>query len=455
MPSCPARRTWVRATLAVTLAVTAPVALSQKPPKPQQPAAQIPMVLSSSGEKVFAYAKPRLLQIRTLVASAKRQSSIGSGFFVSADGLALTNYHVVSQFAMEPKTYTMEYIAPDGSKGPLELLAIDIVNDLAVVRVAKSGLDFFELDKRAIDGSMAKGERLYAMGNPLDLGFTIVEGTYNGLVDKSYNEQVHFSGAMNPGMSGGPTTTGDGRVAGINVARRLDGEMVSFLVPAKHADALLKRARGEGQLDTSKARAEIGRQLTRWQAAFYKDVAETGFKPAAFGRYRAPESAAPWFQCWASTNSDKFPKVRAQVNTTQCWAQTSIFVAGDLRTGTVNFSHAYLQSVDLNEFQFAAFASQQFRNLRSSGFDRRRLTRQECIDDFIEPAPGTQRPAARVRWCARAYRDFEGLYDVNLVALTQDKSLEGLVSQLSMRGVSWDNANALSKRFLAEIQWAK
>ena len=59
------------------------------------------------------------------------------GFVVTADGLALTNYHVVSQYALEPSTYRLEYVAPDGSRGPLKLQAIDVVNDLAVVRLDK------------------------------------------------------------------------------------------------------------------------------------------------------------------------------------------------------------------------------------------------------------------------------------------------------------------------------
>ena len=58
------------------------------------------------------------------------QSSIGSGFLVSADGLAVTNYHVVSQYALEPATYRLEYIAPDGKRGAVKLLAFDIANAL-------------------------------------------------------------------------------------------------------------------------------------------------------------------------------------------------------------------------------------------------------------------------------------------------------------------------------------
>jgi serine protease Do len=159
---------------------------------------------SSIAEGIYAAAPPRLLQIRTLVADAGQQASIGSGFLVSADGLAITNYHVVSQAVLEPKTYRLEYAAADGSRGELSVVGVDLPNDLAIVRLAKADAPFFTFDSAAMEGAPSKGERLYSMGNPLDLGFTIIEGTYNGLVDRTYNDRVHFSGALNPGMSGGP-----------------------------------------------------------------------------------------------------------------------------------------------------------------------------------------------------------------------------------------------------------
>src|SRR5512137_1981946 len=115
-----------------------------------------------AAERVYASSRPRLLQIRTLVVAAGRQSTLGSGFLVTADGLAITNYHVVSQYALDPKTYRLEYLAPDGAKGPLKLLALDVAHDLAVVRIDRSGLPFFEFDPRALTGRLPKGERIYA-----------------------------------------------------------------------------------------------------------------------------------------------------------------------------------------------------------------------------------------------------------------------------------------------------
>ena len=72
-------------------------------------------------------------------------------------------------------------------------LGVDLPNDLAIVRLDKHDAPFFTFDKTAMAGDLPKGERLYSMGNPLDLGFTIIEGTYNGLVERSYNDRVHFS----------------------------------------------------------------------------------------------------------------------------------------------------------------------------------------------------------------------------------------------------------------------
>src|SRR4029077_6349671 len=102
------------------------------------PVARAAEAPSSGAEGIYASAPPRLLQIRTLVADAGRQTSTGSGFLVSADGLAITNYHVVSQVALEPGTYRLEYAAADGSHGDVTLLGVDLPNDLAIVHLDKN-----------------------------------------------------------------------------------------------------------------------------------------------------------------------------------------------------------------------------------------------------------------------------------------------------------------------------
>jgi serine protease Do len=402
-------------------------------------------------EAVYASAPPRLLQIRTLVAGAGQQTSNGSAFLVTADGLAITNYHVVSQVVLEPNTYRLEYTAADGTHGDVRLLGVDLPNDLAIVRIDKHDAPFFAFDPTAVRGDVPKGERLYAMGNPLELGFTIVEGTYNGLVEHSYTDRIHFTGALNPGMSGGPAVTADGAVVGVNVATRRGGQLISFLVPARFAEALLDRVRE--QKATPDFRAEIGRQVTEERRALYKSFREQGFRPTALGPYRGAETAAPWFNCWAQTNAGVAPKPRFALNSTSCASETSLFVASDLNTGNIQIYHSYVRSTELNQFQFASYLAQLSQNrLQGGGPYRKWYTPERCHEDFVGSVAASDRPALRVMWCAQAYREFEGLYDVALVAVTQDDGAEALVSRLSMQAVGYDDAMDIGRRFLDAVR---
>jgi serine protease Do len=454
------RVVWFTAVLVATLPATpAGAEAAATPEGPPVLAASA----SSAAERIYSAAPPRLLQVRTLVAGAERPSSTGSGFLVTADGLAITNYHVVSQFAFDPRTYRLQYIAADGNRGDAALLAIDLANDLAIIRIDKHDAPFFAFDEAAIAAGLPKGERLYSMGDPLDLGFTINDGIYNGLVERSYNERMHFTGALNPGMSGGPAVTADGLVVGVNVAKRTGGaELVSFLVPARFAADLLQRVRneppqaGKGGMVVD-FRAEIGRQLAAWQAGLYKAFGDSGFRAVAFGPYRAPEAAAPWFTCWAQTNAGAIPKPRASINSTDCRSDTSVFVASDLITGSIQLRHSYVTTADLNQFQFAAVLSRQSQpSVAGGGPFRKWYTAQRCHEDFVAAATAKASPQGhpplRVVWCAQAYREFEGLYDVALTAVTEDSGAEALVSRLTLQAVGFDAAVALSKSFIEAVQ---
>ncbi len=437
-----------------SLAWTATAVWSQTGHTPPAAAAP-PTAISATAEAIYRDAKPRLLQIRTLLNSASQKSSTGSGFLVSADGLAITNYHVVSQHALEPQTYRMEYISADGTRGNLKLLAFDVVNDVALIQLDKGGWRYFEFDPRSLAGNLPRGERLFSLGNPLDIGFAVMEGNYSGLVERSYNERIHLSGPMNPGMSGGPTLTMEARISGVNVAKMGWGvEQVSFLVPAKFAAALLTRPRLQQPLTADAVRAEIGRQLMDWQNTLYKALENAGFNATVNGPYLVPESAAAWFTCWARTNADVKPQPKARADASDCNMLNSLFIDNNLATGNVTITRTQYKNRDLNRFQFAHFLSQGTRT-SFSGISTRRLTAPACHEDIVlagQDAGKAQHPRLRVVWCASAYREFEGLYNISLMAVTQDRSDEAVVATLSMNGASYENATRFAQRFLAELK---
>src|SRR5215510_7446457 len=256
--------------------------------------------VSAQGQRIVDATRAQLLQVRTLLKDQDSQASVGSGFVVDAGGLVITNYHVVSQFALRPDRYRLAFTMAQGKSGSAELLAIDVIHDLALLRLRSAdgapAIDFTPLAFRGAGAPLAKGERLYSLGNPLDVGFAVVEGVYNGTVERSFLPQVFFGGSLNPGMSGGPTVDDAGRVIGVNVAARRDGEQVSFLVPGALADELLQRGRA-AKAQTQPMYAEVTRQLKQHQAALVDAFVAQPWRSANHARYRVPVPQETFMRC--------------------------------------------------------------------------------------------------------------------------------------------------------------
>src|SRR5262249_58772170 len=115
-------------------------------------------------------------QIRLLLGSSDTHASTGTGFVVGPDGLILTNYHVIADKALEPGTYRLEFVLPNGRRGDLRIVAVDVVHDLALVRGDIGGTT--PLSFR--DSQPSKGDKGFSLGYPLNQGLTVVEGIYNG-----------------------------------------------------------------------------------------------------------------------------------------------------------------------------------------------------------------------------------------------------------------------------------
>src|SRR5262245_18223722 len=94
--------------------------------------------VSAQGQHISESARAQLLQVRTLLKDQDSQASVGSGFVVDASGLVITNFHVVSQFALQPERYRLAFRMAQGRSGTAELLAIDVVHDLALLRLRSS-----------------------------------------------------------------------------------------------------------------------------------------------------------------------------------------------------------------------------------------------------------------------------------------------------------------------------
>jgi serine protease Do len=87
---------------------------------------------------VYDLWRERVVQIQVIDQQAQTKAGIGSGFFAGKPGWVLTNYHVIADLASQPAQYRARYLAESGQEGLLELLAVDAVHDLAVLKACSS-----------------------------------------------------------------------------------------------------------------------------------------------------------------------------------------------------------------------------------------------------------------------------------------------------------------------------
>ncbi|MGZ5228142.1 MAG: S1C family serine protease, partial [Burkholderiales bacterium] len=401
---------------------------------PSAGAAQEPQV-SAQARSIFDHNRDSVAQIRVLLGRSDSHTATGSGFLIRTGGLMLTNYHVVADKALEPQTYRLELVLPSGRRSALRILALDVVHDLAVVQGDVGDarpLSFVETE-------LSKGDKVFSLGYPLGQGLTVTEGTYNGRSEEQYYEHFHFTGALNPGMSGGPAVDASGKVLGINVASHLGGQLVSFLVPAKYAKDLLDKAAGAGPGERD-FRKEVGAQLRAHGEDLMGSLLKEPMALEKVSDFTLPGKVGEFMQCGAATSRES--ERSYTVDSYRCQTLSSLYIDPRLHTGMISFQHSILRSTQLGALRFANLQESRFAAGRGGEFDRRHHTRYAC-DDRVVALKGKR---AKMVMCVRGYKRFEGLYDVVVKIATLGNSERALQSQLNIEGVSYEAAMTFARR---------
>jgi len=397
---------------------------------------------SSTAQRLYHAAQDDLLQLRILIRNGRAQSSVGSGFLIGTGNLVVTNYHVISELALKPKTYVGEYVDTHGKRGLIQLLALDVQHDLAVVRIDRKGTGFFKVSRES--PLLKQGQYLYSLGNPLDLGFAISEGAYNGIIHRSFYDQLMFTGPINAGMSGGPSITVNGELAGVNVSKRLDGELVSFLVPIRFVRELLEKA-APLEMPPKDFTKVIGQQLLAHQAVMVDNLLASPFTIKALGVYKVPVRESDQMRCWGqSTDKPENPYTLERI---QCGMESSVFISNELHTGQMSINHEFTKSTKLGALRFSEMAAKAFKNESFGNQKDPRLTGPECTEMFLNNGTLSMRAVLGVR----AYRKYPGLYDFAVLTFSTDESLMNLQSRLDIKGVSYENGLRVSRIFLESI----
>ncbi len=402
---------------------------------------------SEKAETLFSGYKNAVIQVRIIDKTSQSKSSIGSGFFVSDDGYLVSNFHVVSGWIFKPERYQIKYLLNNKEEGELTLVDIDVIHDLALLKADLKPEVHFDL----LDRQLTQGEHLYSFGNPHDIGLSIVEGTYNGYIEKSLYKKIHYTGSVNPGMSGGPVVDRDGKVSGVNVSGA--GNQLSFLVPKEYVQQLIEKGqnkRGEDKGVEINFLDSIRDQLLANQEGYMKDFLSKPIKAIAMDGYKLPGDLGDFMKCWGGT--EKREKMLYEQTYKICRTEDDIYLSMGQQTGVIEYEHDLYKSRGLGKARFFALMEETFSMPKSAAYaDEEMVTGYECQTGQVEHT-GTK---SKLVFCLREYKKFKGVYDAWLTSIVLAGNDEVLQTSLMLSGVSYENAVKFSQAYMEKIQWSK
>jgi len=208
----------------------------------------------------------------------------GSGFFISADGYAVTNNHVVDG------ADKVEVTTDDGKIFKAKVIGTDARTDLALIKVeGGSNFPFAKLS----DGKPRIGDWVLAVGNPFGLGGTVTAGIVSArgrdIGNGPYDDFIQIDAPVNKGNSGGPAFDTSGEVMGVNTAiySPSGGSVgIAFSIPASTVKSVIAQLKDKGSV----SRGWIGVQIQ----PVTPDIADSlGLKKAEGALVAEPQANGP------------------------------------------------------------------------------------------------------------------------------------------------------------------
>jgi serine protease Do len=173
-------------------------------------------------------------------------SALGSGFVISADGLIVTNRHVVAG------ARSVRVKLADGREVPAQVIGVDATTDIALLRVSAGRLPALHLGS---SDKVSIGDPVVAIGNPFGLGQSVTAGILSArgrvLEEDPYIDFLQTDAAINLGNSGGPLLSTDGVVVGVNTAilTPSGGSVgLGFAIPAETVSAVIAELQAHGKV---------------------------------------------------------------------------------------------------------------------------------------------------------------------------------------------------------------
>jgi S1-C subfamily serine protease len=183
-----------------------------------------------SGKELYARCAPAVFYLERFD-SENVLIGIGSGFFISSSGLAVTNYHVIADAASAVIT------TADGTQYAVKgICGYDKTMDIAILQIDGSGFNYLSI---ADSDQVSVGTHVYAIGSPFGLFNTVSDGIVSNARQALNNSEfIQYSAPISMGSGGGPVLNTKGQVVGISCLTVLSGQTLNFAVPINDLNGL-------------------------------------------------------------------------------------------------------------------------------------------------------------------------------------------------------------------------
>jgi hypothetical protein len=373
---------------------------------------------NNHGKNVFNQLKPLMLRVKAADSLTSPKSSYGSGFVVHKSGIIATNYHVISDFVMQPGEQWKIIVELENNKNiEARLVDFSVADDLALIKVDKEFPSQVILEKT----TPSKGDRVFSLGLPHDINMSLIEGVYNGLLESGPYQIVHVSTPLNEGMSGGPSVNESGKIVGVNDARILFSNNISFIVPVSKLALLLQGLNPLKLhfLSKQEAQSSLYSQLFKTQNSLVESLLNA--KTQKVEMWKGRSINVPGFlKCWSEGKDE--PQLPYVLKHRICRLDHAQFVTDKFDAGSYSLEAKILDASKINRFAVdrlwgdqGSFIELLRHNSEEDFFGqldaRDVLTTYECKRGFLKASFWGEKKDLRTGLCIRKYKKAQNLYD--------------------------------------------
>lgn len=398
---------------------------------------------ANNAETLFKRIRPSVVVVKTEVSGNLGVTSGASGFLVHRQDWVVTNYHAVTEAIYDAKAHNLTVQTANNAKLSARVIAVDVLSDLAILQLA-SPIDGPVLQLR--ETLPAKGEDGFSVGKPGSYDYSIVNGSFNGMHDEQSTPLIVFSGAINRGMSGGPTLDARGRVVGVNVATSTRHQLIGLVIPSSAVSALVKQTADQSPPDNAQLRADISKQFAKFGRLQLQRMDSGLNNVRRLGPFNVRADLADQQVCFTERQTNT--QWRYSVVKQTCEAAGGLYVMDGQQAGRIVSGSFLLQGPGLTDLQMTSLVERRLDSLNGVSQSPDDAMPWKCAEQRVQVPWGL---TVQLHACRRTLTKLPNLNEYRFRYTPLVRGPNALVVAMGLDGFDDDTAKAILRKSMSSL----